>query len=348
MGLGAQAVTARAVAVEGDARPGSPAASASVSVVVPVRNRAALLERTLDALSRQTLRDHEVVVVDDGSTDGSADVAERRAAGDARVRVVHAGGAGAVAARRLGVAAATAEFLAFTDSDCVPDPEWLEAGVARLRAGADVVQGATRPTTRARALERSVWSTVDDGLFATCNVFYRRDAYEVAGGFDDAAGERLGFRPGSALRGLGFGEDTLLGWRVRRSGSAVFAPEARVAHHVFPVDVRDTVRRSWTAGGFPALVREVPELRSLLRDDLARGRRGRMPLYAAAAAAVARQRGLAMACAGVWLASRAVAVAKDEPSWRRRVKVLPLDVLSEAVTAAALVSGSVRARTLLV
>lgn len=348
MGLGAQAVTVSAVAVEGDARPTSPVARAVVSVVVPVRNRAALLERTLDALGQQTLRDHEVVVIDDGSTDGSPEVAERRAAADARVRVVRTGGAGAVAARRVGVATAIADLLAFTDSDCVPEPEWLEAGVARLRAGADVVQGATRPTTRARALERSVWSTVDDGLFATCNVFYRRDAYDSAGGFDEAIGDRLGFRPGSALRGLGFGEDTLLGWRVRRSGTAVFAPEARVAHHVFPVDVRDTVRRSWTAGGFPALVREVPELRSLLGDDLARGRRGRMPLYAAVAAVAARQRGVAIACVGVWLASRAATVARNEPSWRRRVKVLPLDVLSEAVTAAALVTGSVRARTLLV
>lgn len=346
MGLGTQAVTMRGTVDEdGVIASPSPAARPAVSVIVPVRNRAALLARTLDALARQTLTDHEIVVVDDGSTDGCAHVAERRAAADPRVRVVSAGGVGAVAARRLGVAAATATLLAFTDSDCEPDADWLANGVARLRLGADVVQGATRPTTRVRALERSVWSTVDDGLFATCNVFYRRDAYEAAGGFDESVGDRLGFRPGSSLRGLGFGEDTLLGWRVRRAGAAVFAPDVRVRHHVFPLDVRDTLRRSWTAGGFPALLREVPELRSLLDDDLARGRRGRLPLYAAVAAVVMGRRRVAAVSAVVWVASRGAAVARQEPSWRRRAKVLPVDLLSEAVTAAAMVTGSVRART---
>ena len=180
-----------------------------------------------------------------------------------------------MAARTLGVEAARAPILAFTDSDCEPAPGWLEAGLAAIEAGADVVQGLTRPARPARPLERSVYSMRDDGLFATCNVLYRRSAFDAAGGFDGHTGDRLGFRPGSRLRGYGFGEDTLIGWRVRRAGQAVFAPEAVVTHAVFPVDVVDVFTRAWTMGAFPGLLREVPELRGLMQEDLRSGFRRR-------------------------------------------------------------------------
>ena len=60
---------------------------------------------------------------------------------------------------------------------------------------------------------------------------------------------------------LGFGEDTLLGWRVRRTGTAVYEPAALVEHEVFRTGLAEALSRSWMAGAFPALVREVPELR---------------------------------------------------------------------------------------
>src|SRR5690606_2178999 len=161
-----------------------------VSVVVPVRDRRAMLAELLHALAAQTYADAEVIVVDDGSTDGSAEEAERRG-----VRVVRGDGQGAVAARQAGVKAARGEILAFTDSDCVPEPGWLEAGVRAVDAGADVVQGHTRPARRRALLERSLWVD-DDGLYETANVFYRRTAFDAAGGFDGSLGDRYGFRPG--------------------------------------------------------------------------------------------------------------------------------------------------------
>jgi hypothetical protein len=317
-----------------------------VSVVVPVRDRRRLLRRCLDGLAAQTYEAFEVVVVDDGSTDGSAEEAVADARAGRPVRVI-AGGGGAVASRIAGVAAARGEILAFTDSDCVPEPAWLAAGVAAVDAGADVVQGRTVPERPPRLLERTTAVGRDSGLFETCNVFYRRPAFDAAGGFDATAGERLGFRHGRALRGLGFGEDVLLGWRVRLRGRSTFAPDSVVRHAVFDVDPADALRRAWAAGGFPALVRDVPELRTtLLQRKVLLGTGTRLPLIAAVAALVTRRPVPAALGLTAWIAARALAAARWEPDRRRLARLLPLDLATDAVTAAALVTGSARARSL--
>jgi cellulose synthase/poly-beta-1,6-N-acetylglucosamine synthase-like glycosyltransferase len=316
-----------------------------VSVIIPVRDRRALLRQALDALAAQTWTDYEVIVVDDDSADGSGEEAKADASAGRPVRVIKTDGRGAVAARRAGVKAALGEYLAFTDSDCVPDPDWLLRGVDALNAGADLVQGLTRPHGDFRAMARTMWVLKEDGLYPTCNVFYRRSAYEAAGGFDTAAGDRFGFRPGSMLRGLGFGEDALLGWAVKRSGLAVFVPEAIVEHEVFAVDVRDSVRRAWATGGFPALVREVPEFRTFLTDGIFLGRRSRAPLYLAAAALAVGRHRLAALPLLAWIGIRAAEVARLEPSSTRRLKVLPVDLLLDATKAASLIGGSIRTRT---
>jgi glycosyltransferase involved in cell wall biosynthesis len=315
-----------------------------VSVIVPTRNRSSLLRALLDALDHQLFTDFEAVVVDDGSTDGTAAEVEARSHTGSSVRLVQGEGRGAVAARIAGVAVARGEFLAFTDDDCVPDPGWLAAGVAQLEGGADVVQGVTRPHGKVRPLDRTIMVERHDGLYNTCNVFYRREAYDRAGGFEPDAGETLRFRPGLAAKGLGFGEDALLGWRVRRAGRAVFAPDAVVLHHVFPPDLRNTIRRAWMTGAFPALVGEIPELR-----DTALAHRfflgtSRLPLYAAVGLGLVGRRRLAAFCLGLWIARHAGRIERVSP--RRFAAGLPGELVADGTIAAALVTGSVRARRL--
>lgn len=315
-----------------------------VSVIIPTRNRQSLLRGALDALSAQAFIDYEVVVVDDGSTDGSAAEVEARAAECDRVRLVRGAGGGAVAARIAGVAAARGEFLAFTDDDCLPQPGWLAAGVAALEAGADVVQGVTRPAGQVRPLDRTIMVDRHDGLYNTCNVFYRRDAFDRVGGFQPDAGDSLRFRPGQRAKNLGFGEDALLGWRVRRAGRAAFAPDAVVLHHVFPPDFRDTIRRAWMTGAFPALVGEIPELRQTALAHRWFLGTTRVPLYAAVCLLLANRRGLAAGCVGWWVARHARAIGSVSP--KRFAAGLPGQLAVDGTIAAALVTGSVRARRL--
>jgi glycosyltransferase involved in cell wall biosynthesis len=106
-----------------------------VSVVVPVYNGAHCLPRCLDSLFAQTHPRIEILVVDDGSTDGSPDRVK------APARVLSTGGRkGAGAARNIGAQAATGEVLCFTDADVVAPPDWIEKTL-KIRAGKGVSCG---------------------------------------------------------------------------------------------------------------------------------------------------------------------------------------------------------------
>jgi CDP-glycerol glycerophosphotransferase len=121
---------------------------ARVSVVVPIYNVAAYLEPCLESVAQQTVRDLDVVMVDDGSTDESADIAERFAARDPRFRLVRQANAGLGAARNTGADHARGEFMAFLDSDDVVPRHAYEVLLGALdRTGSDFASGNVRRLT---------------------------------------------------------------------------------------------------------------------------------------------------------------------------------------------------------
>jgi glycosyltransferase involved in cell wall biosynthesis len=213
----------------------------SIAVVIPARDAAATLPACLEALEA------EVILVDNGSRDDTAAVAEARG-----VRVLRrARGEGPGAARNDGVAATDAELIAFTDADCVPAPGWLEAGERALR-DADLVQGRVAPAGPVGRGEHSVWVDRETGLYETANLFVRREWFDRVGGFG----------PGIAAAGRPFGEDVLFGWAARRVGArTAYCAEALVHHAVLPFDPLAERRR---LQHFPELIRAVPELRAEL------------------------------------------------------------------------------------
>ena len=226
-----------------------------VAVVVPTHNRRDLLLRSLDALAATELDPDavEVIVVDDGSTDGTP------AALDGLERTfplqLHCfrldSPRGPAVARNVGWRAASAPLVAFTDDDCAPEPSWLAALTRAVYAGADFVQGRTiaDPHEARGPFSHTMVVTAASGRFETCNMAYRRELLESLGGFDES------FR-------YPYGEDTDLGVRAAEAGATfAFAADAVVRHAVTPSSPVDRLRTAPRLEGVVLAVRRHPSLR---------------------------------------------------------------------------------------
>ncbi|MDQ2094939.1 glycosyltransferase family 2 protein [Rhodalgimonas zhirmunskyi] len=108
------------------------------TIVVPAYNAAVTLSETLESLMAQTFRDMEIVVVDDGSTDKTAQIAQFYVRRDPRIRVVNQINRGLAGARNSGIAAARGEVIGFCDADDLWRPEKLATHIAHLKASPEV------------------------------------------------------------------------------------------------------------------------------------------------------------------------------------------------------------------
>ena len=209
-------------------------ALADVTIVIPVRNRAVSLARLLHALAPLGERGVRMVVVDDGSTDQSAFIAEQ--AGATVIR--HSRARGPAAARNAGAEIVATELLAFLDSDVVPREHWLDrcvahldlAGSMRVDLVAPRIVGLV-PDEDASLIERyeNIRSPLDLGpesslIAPLTKVAYvpaaafvvRTDTFRAVNGFDAA---------------LHVGEDVDLLWRLHRKNAVLrYEPRAEVAH----------------------------------------------------------------------------------------------------------------------
>jgi glycosyltransferase involved in cell wall biosynthesis len=224
-----------------------------VSVIVPARDARATLPRTLRAIAEQDLDDdYEVIVVDDGSRDGTAAIA--RTAPRA-VRLLRQEPAGPAAARNLGAGEARGNALAFCDADVYPTRGWLRAGLGALEE-AQLVQGMVLPDPDAElgSFDRTIWVTRLTSLWEAANLFVTRELFARLGGFSE------GIRP---MRGKPLAEDVWFGHLARRRGARVaFCPAALAHHAVFERGPVAYVSERWRRRFFPAVVAAAPELRA--------------------------------------------------------------------------------------
>jgi O-antigen biosynthesis protein len=179
------------------------AAPITVSVVIPCFNAAPYLAQTIGSVLEQTVVAHEILVVDDGSTDGSRAIAERfAAAAPDRVRVVSERSGQAARTRNLGALDATGTALFFLDADDVLAPDTLEALTAGLARQPDAiaicpwyrlerVDGCwvrRPPSCRPRRPGEDALSAWLTGWYhPPCSVLWSRAAFERAGRWDERA-----------------------------------------------------------------------------------------------------------------------------------------------------------------
>ena len=112
----------------------------AVSVILPVYNTSAFLEHCVRSILNQTLKSIELIIVDDGSTNGSGRMADEYASQDDRVHVIHQENAEVDVARNLGITSAKGEYIAFIDSDDYADERLYEVLYHAIKESiADVV-----------------------------------------------------------------------------------------------------------------------------------------------------------------------------------------------------------------
>lgn len=279
--------------------------------MIPTYRRPARAARLIRALERQTLAADrfDVVLVDDCSAPDAVERLHDEIGATPlalRLEQTRVNGGPAVA-RNLGWRSSAAPLLAFVDDDCVPEPEWLAAGLAALHAPdrPGVVQGRTRVPdgVDVAALPRwSLWREIPDPgpFYEGCNIFYRREALEAAGGFDEGI--------------AWWGEDTALGWRVVEAGwPSGWAGDAVVVHDVEARGFRWHLEQGWNERNVVALAARHPGYRAgAFWRPWAFRRNDALFALAAAGAAVALRRPVALAATLPYLYAARPSIRREE------------------------------------
>ena len=106
---------------------------AYVSVIVPVYQAEKHIEKCVNSVLEQTFTDWELILVDDGSKDGSGAICDKFARSDTRIRVIHQENTGVSGARNAGIKASSSEYIAFLDSDDYYKPDMLDKLIGALK-----------------------------------------------------------------------------------------------------------------------------------------------------------------------------------------------------------------------
>lgn len=212
-----------------------------VSVIIVAYNAEKTVQRCLNALEKQSFSNFELIFVNDGSTDKTEELAKAFP----RVHLVrNTERLGIAKSRNVGISQAKGKLIFFTDSDCIPLPQWLEAGVAAMRktekwrndttcennpaSEPDLVTGWTLYENSYPSYQDRVVQGKD--AFFTCNLGFKKKALDAVGGFDEQFNM--------------YGEDKDLCFRILKSGGKkIFCEEMMVIHQRSLRTPKDEMRR---------------------------------------------------------------------------------------------------------
>ena len=224
-----------------------------ISAIVPVYNRAGLMPKLIQALLNQDYP-VEIVIVDDGSTDNTADIVR-----GFPVTYIHQKNSGPSAARNHGVNESGGDIVVFTDSDCVPQKDWIR----RLIDGFEDDVGAVAGSYNIANPESLLASCIHEEIklrhlalkrkkyiraFGSYNVALKRNVFLKVGGFNE------GYRSAS-------GEDNDLSYKILKAGYKIrFKDDALVAHH-HPEQIWNYLKEQYRHGYWRIkMYRDFPEM----------------------------------------------------------------------------------------
>lgn len=241
----------------------------TVTVLITTYNRRDILERTLEALSDQTWRDFDVVVIDDGSTDGTwAYLQDRARAGDARLTIATQANTGQALARNHGLKLVRSDIVLFLGDDTIPEPDFV-AEHMRVHQEADSPVAVVGYTTWDREAMRVTpalnfineagyqfsYRDMVDGSDVPYTRFYTSNISVPRIALGDEA-----FDP--RFRHYGW-EDIELGYRLSRAGLRIIYHRKACVRHRHPMTFREIHRRQIKVGAALDTLFEVqPRLRS--------------------------------------------------------------------------------------
>lgn len=222
----------------------------AVSVIMPAYNVEAYLADAIDSVLGQTFTDYEILVIDDGATDGTSAIADAYAHRDARVRVFHKPNGGISSSRNHALRHARGELIALLDGDDLWEPAFLETQVDILQRRPDVdiltanawnlggrrSTQAARPWPDARPHPDLLQIIADEeAVFIMC--VFRRRVYETIGEFDESlrTNEDYDYWLRAALQGFRFFRNPQPLARYRRRNDSLSASQINMLHGILKV-----------------------------------------------------------------------------------------------------------------
>lgn len=203
-----------------------------ISVVVATYNTKKLLQDALLFLLQQEFdkNEYEVIVVDDGSNDGTRFFMEEVVKNNPNVRYIIRPHKGVSAARNTGIKLARGEIVAFTDSDCLVDKNWLKEMIKSFEDG-QIIGVCGKIVSEPGKITPFTHYVLDESAsdFVTCNVAYRKNVLQEINGFDEI------FKHGF--------DDTDLYMRAQEKGKLVSNKNAVVCHRALPWNFVKLVKR---------------------------------------------------------------------------------------------------------
>jgi len=216
-----------------------------ISIIIPVYNSQATITQTLKGLERQTRKDFEVIIVDDGSIDASLKlITEFRKKSSLQIKLISQENSGPAKARNVGVEHSKGEIIIFLDSDCIPPENWIEEMVSPIGNGIVGCTCGYRVKNKKslvaryvnyeiarrhkRMMSKDITSMGSYSLSCPMNIF------EKAGGFD-------------AEYTTSAAEDFDLAFRIRKFGKLKFTKKTFV-YHYHPDSLRKYLKQQYKAG----------------------------------------------------------------------------------------------------